>query len=294
MRPRPLDRTGIRALIAFGEHSLAEGPLPERARFDAEALLLHILRREVQERNRAWLIAHADSPTMPGVAQEFRALIERRYQGEPIQYIIGETEFYGRPFRVTPDVLIPRPETEHLVEKVIELAVLFQSPRIVDIGTGSGAILLALLSELPNAYGVATDISLAALKTAKNNAAKLGLADRAGFVACDYASALSDSFDLIVSNPPYIPTADITALDIEVRAHDPLRALDGGPDGLDAYRLIAPAAARLLTPGGLLVVEVGHDQSDDVASLMVTAGLTLQGPAKADLAGIQRAVLGRK
>jgi len=226
------------------------------------------------------------------------AFAQRRLDGEPVARIIGAKEFWGLPLTLSADTLVPRPDTETIVEAALEMigaeSRRNQPLRIADLGTGSGAILLALLSELPNAYGVATDISLAALKTAKNNAAKLGLADRAGFVACDYASALSDSFDLIVSNPPYIPTADITALDIEVRAHDPLRALDGGPDGLDAYRLIAPAAARLLTPGGLLVVEVGHDQSDDVASLMVTAGLTLQGPAKADLAGIQRAVLGRK
>jgi release factor glutamine methyltransferase len=166
--------------------------------------------------------------------------------------------------------------------------------RIADIGTGSGAILLALLSELRDAYGVGTDISVAALRTACANACALGFADRAGFVACDYAAALSDTFDLIVSNPPYIRSADIAGLPTEVRDHDPPRALDGGVDGLDAYRALIPQAARLLAWQGVLVVEVGHGQSSEIEGLMTAAGLTLEGPAKADLAGIRRAVAGRK
>jgi release factor glutamine methyltransferase len=193
---------------------------------------------------------------------------------------------------------VPRPDTETIVEAALEL-VDTTGPRdrplaIADLGTGSGAILLALLSELPNAAGIATDINLDALRRARANAAHLGLIARAHFVVCDYASALADGFDLIVSNPPYIPTADIAHLDVEVREHDPIRALDGGSDGLDAYRVIAPEAARLLAPGGFLVVEVGHDQSEDVAGLMAVSGLDLPGPAKADLGGVRRAVLGQK
>ena len=166
--------------------------------------------------------------------------------------------------------------------------------RVADIGTGSGAILLALLSELPGACGVGTDISEAALRTASANAANLRLADRAGFVACDYAAALSDRFDLIVSNPPYIRSAEIAGLDAEVRDHDPRAALDGGADGLEAYRALIPQAGLLLAPFGVLVVEAGHDQSSDIEGLMAAAGLTLERPARADLAGILRAVGGRK
>ena len=169
-----------------------------------------------------------------------------------------------------------------------------QPLRIADIGTGSGAILLALLSELPDARGMGTDISADALQTAHINAVQLGLADRATFVACDYAAALSGRFDLIVSNPPYIRTGEIAALATEVRDHDPRRALDGGSDGFDAYRTLIPQAVGLLAPGGVLAVEVGHDQSKGVEQLMTAAGLTLPKPPKADLAGLPRAVAGRK
>jgi release factor glutamine methyltransferase len=166
--------------------------------------------------------------------------------------------------------------------------------RIADLGTGSGAVLLALLSELPDADGVGTDISADALQTAHSNAGDLGLADRARFIACDYASGLSGRFDLIVSNPPYIRSTDIAGLSVEVREHDPIRALDGGADGLDAYRTLIPQAARLLAPGGVLAVEVGQGQSADVERLMTAAGLTHERSPKADLAGIPRAVAARR
>src|SRR6202022_2097612 len=169
-----------------------------------------------------------------------------------------------------------------------------RSLRIADIGTGSGVILLAVLSELRQACGFGPDISVLALRTASANAAALGLADRAAFVACDYAAALSGAFDLIVSNPPYLRSAEIAGLATEVREHDPLPALDGGTDGLDAYRALIPQTARLLAPRGVLVVEVGQGQSGDIEGLMTATGLTLERPPKADLAGIQRAVAGRK
>jgi release factor glutamine methyltransferase len=149
------------------------------------------------------------------------------------------------------------------------------------------------LSELPDAHGIGTDISRDALQTAHGNALHLGLADRATFIACDYAAALSGRFDLIVSNPPYIRSADIADLATEVCDHDPHRALDGGADGLDAYRALVPQATRLLASYGVLAMEVGQGQSADVERLMVTEGLTLERPPKADLAGIQRAVAGR-
>jgi release factor glutamine methyltransferase len=222
----------------------------------------------------------------------------RRIAGEPIARIIGIKEFWGLPLQLSAATLVPRPDTETVVEAALELLraeSMCDSPlRIADLGTGSGAILLALLSELPNAFGVGTDISEAALRTARDNARQLGFAGRTGFVACDYAAALSGAFDLVVSNPPYIHSADIVSLGVEVRDHDPHRALDGGADGLDAYRLIAPEAARRLKPGGVLVLEVGHGQSGDVEGLLSAAGLTPADAPKTDLAGIRRAVLGRK
>jgi release factor glutamine methyltransferase len=166
--------------------------------------------------------------------------------------------------------------------------------RIADLGTGSGAILLALLSELPAARGFGTDISAAALDTAAANAARAGLSMRATFVPCDYASGLSGPFDLIVSNPPYIRTADIAGLAVDVRKYDPPAALDGGADGLDAYRTLIPQAAGLLAPGAALVVEAGEGQSTQIQALMTAAGLMPVIAPKADLAGIPRAVAGHK
>src|SRR5712672_1918922 len=221
-----------------------------------------------------------------------------RLTGEPVARILGAKEFWGLPLRLSAATLVPRPDTETVVELALEMLRAGPAPdrplRIADIGTGSGAILLALLSELPDAYGIGTDISAAALHTASANARHLELARRAAFTVCDHAAALSGPFDLIVSNPPYIRSAEIAGLAIEVRDHDPRRALDGGTDGLDAYRVLIPQAARLLARGGALVVEMGHGQSEEVEGLMTAAGLTLQGPPKADLAGIRRALAGRK
>jgi release factor glutamine methyltransferase len=221
----------------------------------------------------------------------------RRLAGEPVARILGAKEFWGLPLQLSAATLVPRPDTETVVSLALQMLRAgpgADRPRIADLGTGSGAILLALLSELPDAMGVGTDISAAALRTASANARNLGLGRRAAFVACDYASALSGPFDLIVSNPPYIRSAEINDLAGEVRDHDPLGALDGGSDGLDAYRALIPQAVRLLAPGGGLALEVGHDQGADVEQLMAAAGLTLPGPPRTDLAGIPRAVAGRK
>jgi release factor glutamine methyltransferase len=242
------------------------------------------------------LIAAAHRILTTDEAARLDAFAARRLAGEPVARILGSKEFWGLPLHLSADTLVPRPDTETIVEAALEhlAGTISATPLVIaDLGTGSGAIILALLSELPEATGIATDISIAALHTARANAAGLGLARRITFIACDYAAALAGGLDLIVSNPPYIPSADIAGLDAEVRQHDPLRALDGGPDGLDAYRVIAPEAARLLAPGGLLVMEVGHDQSDAVTGLMAAAGL-VPAPAKTDLAGIRRAVIGRK
>jgi release factor glutamine methyltransferase len=234
----------------------------------------------------------------PDEAARLEDFARRRIAGEPVARITGTKEFWGLPLQLTAATLVPRPDTETLVELALEMVRATHHPdqplRIADIGTGSGAILLALLSELPDARGMGTDISADALQTAHINAVQLGLADRATFVACDYAAALSGRFDLIVSNPPYIRTGEIAALATEVRDHDPRRALDGGSDGFDAYRTLIPQAVGLLAPGGVLAVEVGHDQSKGVEQLMTAAGLTLPKPPKADLAGLPRAVAGRK
>jgi len=229
-------------------------------------------------------------------AGQLAGFVARRIAGEPVARILGTKEFWGLPLALSAATLVPRPDTETLVEAALDVVgtgAKRRSLRIADLGTGSGAILLALLKELPDAQGIGTDISAEALSTAAGNAERLGLAERASFVQCNYAQALQGPFDLIVSNPPYIPTVDIAGLDIDVREHDPLRALDGGADGLDAYRALIPQAVALLGAGGALLVEVGHDQSDAVARLMAAAGLALA-PVRADLAGIPRVVIGRK
>ena len=223
---------------------------------------------------------------------------QRRITGEPVARILGTKEFWGLPFRLAAATLVPRPDTETVVEQALEvfreLPMTGRKPRIADIGTGTGAILLALLHEIPDAYGVGTDLSLEALRTAKSNASALGLADRAAFVACDFAGALSGPFELIVSNPPYIRSADIAGLSREVRDHDPHLALDGGRDGFDAYRRLIPQAAALLAPGGGLIVEAGQYQADEIETMMAATALTVDRPPKTDLAGILRAVAARK
>ena len=244
------------------------------------------------------IIAAANRRLTSDEATRLEDFARRRLAGEPVARILKSREFWGLPLKLSAATLVPRPDTETAVELALEMLHAAPRPdrrrRIADIGTGSGAILLALLSELPDAYGVGTDISEDALQTAHSNAVDLGLAGRAGFVACDYAAALSGPFDLIVSNPPYIRSAEIAGLATEVRDHDPRAALDGGADGLDAYRALIPQSARLLAPEGALVVEAGQGQSGDIEDLMTAAGLMLPVPPKADLAGVRRAVAGRK
>ncbi|WP_315787626.1 MULTISPECIES: peptide chain release factor N(5)-glutamine methyltransferase [unclassified Bradyrhizobium] len=261
---------------------------------DARRLVGHAMQLDL-----TGLVMHGQRQLSQEDAQRLDVLASRRLAGEPVARILGTKEFWGLELQLSADTLVPRPDTETVVELALEhLAAggdLKRRLRIADLGTGSGAILLALLSELPRAYGVGTDISVAALETARDNAQALGLADRAGFIACSFAAALQAPLDLIVSNPPYIPSTDIEDLAIEVRAHDPRRALDGGGDGLDAYRALIPQAARLLQPGGALIVEVGVGQSGDVATLMTEAGLAIDSAGvRADLGGISRAVMALK
>jgi release factor glutamine methyltransferase len=265
----------------------------ESAELDARLLV-----GAVMEFDLTGIITAADRRLTPEQADHLEQLARRRLAGEPVARILGHKEFWSLPLQLSPATLVPRPDTETIVEFALEILRAddrIEHPlRIADLGTGSGAILFALLFELPKAQGYGTDLSLEALKTARANAARLGLADRASFVRCDYAAGLAGPFDLIVSNPPYIPSGDIAGLSVEVRDHDPIAALDGGTDGLDAYRALIPETAAVLVPGGLLIVEVGQGQSRDVEALMTASGLAPEGSPRPDLAGIERGVAGRK
>jgi release factor glutamine methyltransferase len=233
---------------------------------DAALLLRHVL-----------AISHAAQLTEPEreltTEQQatFDALILRRIANEPIQYITGEQEFYGLTLRVTPAVLIPRPETEHLVEAVLAELNLAQSLRILDVGTGSGAIAIALAFHLPNAQITAVDLSAAALEVAAANTARHALAGRIRYLKSDLLDAFPPDeapFAAIVSNPPYVPAADRASLHPQVRDHEPAAALFAGPDGLDIYRRLIPQARAALQPNGLLALEIGHGQSEAIASLL--------------------------
>ena len=271
----------LRHHLELGNAALKDGPHPERARRDAELLLMHTL-----ERSRAWLIAHAEEELSGSQAAAYTALVSLRRKGEPIQYITGEAEFYGLPFLVTRDVLIPRPETEHLVEKALELAGRVVSPRIVDVGTGSGAIAVALAHKLPCAQIAAIDISSRALAVAEENAKRNGVAVR--FLLGDLlAPVAGERFEIIVSNPPYVPTTDRDTLSVEVREYEPALALFAGDDGLDVYRRLIPAAFDALTPGGFVALEIGYGQSTAVEALLASAGFE-QIVFVPDLQGIPR------
>jgi release factor glutamine methyltransferase len=258
---------------------------------DARIIVGHVLRLD-----HAALVVQSGRVLAPAEAEAIAALAARRRAHEPIARMLGHKEFWGLPFKLNAETLLPRPETETVVEAA--LAALDGEHRsarmlhIVDLGTGSGALLLALLSELPNAFGVGTDISVAALGCAHDNAAALGLAARASFVACDYGAALNGPVDVLVSNPPYVAREEIAVLPPEVRDYDPRRALDGGPDGLDGYREVAAHAGRLLAPNGVLAVELGLGQLGAVTAILAAAGLARPVP-RPDLAGISRALVMR-
>lgn len=271
----------LSSIVLHGTARLNIGPHPERARADAELLLLHILGKD-----KAWLMAHLDEDLAANTAARYLELLERRSKGEPVQYITGETEFYGLPFRVTRDVLIPRPETEHLVERIQLLAGRFAAPRIVDVGTGSGAIAVALAHHLPHAQITAVDLSAPALAIAEENAKRNGVAVR--FLEGDLlAPVAGERFDLVVSNPPYVPSADRATLSVEVRDYEPALALFAGEDGLEVYRSLIPAAFDALNPGGLVVLEIGYGQSPAITGLLARSGFE-QIEFIPDLQGIPR------
>jgi release factor glutamine methyltransferase len=235
---------------------------------DAELLLLHILQIP-----RVTLIAHPDEELSANQRAAYEDSIARRLHHEPIQYITGQQEFYGLAMKVTPAVLIPRPETEHLVEAVLKLLPANEPLKLADIGTGSGAIAIALAAHLPQAAITALDISAEALAIATANALEHKVADRIRFLQSDLLSALNpeaETFDAIVSNPPYVAEADRETLHPQVRDHEPATALFAGKTGLDIYRRLIPQAHAALKPNGLLALEIGHDQQDAVASLLQT------------------------
>jgi release factor glutamine methyltransferase len=261
----------------------------EDADADARILLAHALHLD-----RAQLLAQSDRLLEAREIDTVLPLAARRLKREPVARILGRKEFWSLPLGLTPDVLVPRPETETIVEaaldRVLRGGLRLERLRVLDIGTGSGALLLALLKEMPNATGTGTDIDAGALACARANAERHNLAGRCSFVAGDMAAGLAGPFDLIVSNPPYVARGEIARLEPEVRDYDPNLALDGGEDGLDAYRAIAAAAPRLLAPDGRLIVELGAGQELSVRTLFTNTGLAIV-TVRNDLSGIPRALV---
>jgi len=235
-----------------------------------------------------------ERPVCAAEAERFDGFLARRTAGEPVSRILGRREFWSLEFEIDAAVLDPRPDTETVVEASLSALPDRAAPLdVLDLGSGSGCILLALLSELPNAAGLAVDSSPAALSTARRNARRLGLAGRCRFLAADWGAALSGGFDLVASNPPYVPTGQIAALAREVARHDPNAALDGGTDGLDAFRAIASGLPRLLRAGGVAAIEVGDGQAGAVGKLLAAAGLEPV-ETRRDLAGRERCIVVRR
>ena len=272
----------IESAIQEGAEKLRAGTVTE-ARREAGSLLAHVL-----ERDRGFVIAHAGDSLADALYDDFRRLISRRTRGEPLQYITGHREFFKLDFEVSPDVLIPRPETELIVEAVLELCKDDPSPFIADIGTGSGCIAISVLHELPAAEAVATDISLAALHVARRNAERHGVQRRLTLVEsdCFEAVCLPKPFLLIASNPPYVADDELERVPREVR-FEPRTALAGGQDGLSVIRRLLDDARPFLCSGGHLVFEIGFGQSDAVEQLMDRRVWKLREIRK-DLQGIPR------
>lgn len=262
----------------------------DNVRFEARLLLSHATGLTIEQ-----LISRGPDAAPAAAAATLRELTARRVRREPMAYILGEREFWGLPFKVSPAVLIPRPDSETVIETVLDLLPdRSRKLRILDLGLGSGCLLLTLLREYPQATGVGIDASEAALAIAQTNAEALGVAPRARLSTGDWRQAgwsdrLEGPFDLLVSNPPYIESAAVNGLMPEVAAHEPRLALDGGADGFAAYRIIGAQAPRLVVPGGWAVVEAGEGQAPDIAALFGAAGLTPK-PPRQDLGGIARVV----
>jgi release factor glutamine methyltransferase len=258
------------------------------ARLDAETLLMHVLGRD-----RAYLYTHPELELSCRDLSQYQQLLERRAAGEPLQYITGHQEFWGLDLLVTPAVLIPRPETEHSVETALQLLRDIESPRVIDVGTGSGCIALALAFERPNARIEAADISSEALEVARSNAQRLGLSRCVRFAQSNLLEKylnVGSSFDMVISNPPYVGESEADKLQIEVRQHEPHCALFGGTEGLDIYRRLIPQARRVLKPEGWLVIEIGFSQEPAIHELLREWREVRSVP---DLRGIPRVVIAR-
>jgi release factor glutamine methyltransferase len=278
----------IQAHAAGAESLRSAGVIDPR--LDAGSLLAHALRHD-----RTYLITHGNDMVTGEQLDRFRNLIARRAAREPLQYIVGYQEFFKLSFEVTPDVLVPRPETELIVEAALELADRERSLSILDVGTGSGCIVISLLNELKNAHAMATDISPNALEVARRNAQRHNVSDRVTFIQAGSLSPLNQSaaFSLIVSNPPYIPAGDIATLQREVREHEPLTALASGADGLDHIRALLRETPQLLHPNGYFIFEIGFGQRDAMEQLVDRAIWRLIEVRK-DLQGIPRTVVLQK
>lgn len=257
------EKTSIANSLREASQALEVRGVPE-ARREAGSLLSFVIGKD-----RTFLISHADDSLEEPEVDRFRELVARRAEGEPLQYITGVQDFYGREFRVTPDVLIPRPETELLVEAALEVITDVRAPSICDVGTGSGCIAVTLLCERTDARAVAVDVSEAALKVAAQNAHVLGVGDRIELKLSDCFDALDKTtFDLIVSNPPYVSSAALPGLQREVRDHEPLVALSPGADGLSVIRRLLRDAPSFLNAGGHLIMEIGFDQGEAIQELI--------------------------
>ncbi len=261
----------------------------ENPRLDAEILLCSVLKCQ-----RITLYVHFDQPLEEHELAQYRGYVARRAAAEPLAYILGSRAFMKYDFKVTPDVLVPRPETELLVECAARLVGFIETPKILDIGTGSGAIIVSLLDMLPQAEGTAVDVSPGALEVARGNARQIGVDGRLTLLRSDLYAALPQGaqFDVIISNPPYIPSADIDGLAADVK-REPRLALDGGADGLDFYRRIIAGAPAFLKTGGFMAFEIGIHQGDAVAELCRRAGFGLVA-VRRDYAGIERMVFAAK
>ncbi|MFC3676392.1 peptide chain release factor N(5)-glutamine methyltransferase [Ferrovibrio xuzhouensis] len=279
----------VGAAIAAATERLKQADVAETPRLDA---ILLLEQASGIDANRLRL-----DPAVPltsAVVAAFGALLQRRLAHEPVSKIVGFREFWSLSFRTGRDVLDPRPDSETLVAGVLAAIADKSAPlRLVDFGTGSGCLLLSLLHELPNATGLGVDLSPAALAIARDNAGRLGLAARAEFREGNWGQGLAGAFDVLMSNPPYIESAVVPTLEPEVAQYDPVLALDGGPDGLDAYRRLAPDLARLAAPAAVVALEVGQGQDAAVSGLLAAAGFSGLS-ALADLGGIRRVVVGRK
>jgi release factor glutamine methyltransferase len=273
----------IRTALQQGSRLLEEAAVPA-PRLTAEVLLCRALKRE-----RSWLYGHPEEELDRIAWIHYGRFLHERLQGKPTQYITGSQEFFGREFRVTPSVFIPRPETEHVVETALRIVGACHS--VLDVGCGSGAIAVTLSLELgPGARVFATDASLAAIGVARENARRLGA--EVAFIACDLSSAIaSRSLDLLVSNPPYIPAGEEAGLPREVRDYEPRAALFAGPEGLDAYRKLAADSARVLRPGGWMVFELGYRQVDAVRVMLDERWSGIE--VVPDLAGLPRVFVAR-